>query len=418
MLKLLFTAITFCNSFTALSQQAYRAGDAVTDFNFTKILNSKTTTASLNSLKSKITILDFFGTWCIPCVKALPHLSQLQATFKNDVKIVLVSNEAEARLTKFIAARAPFDFAVIADSENKFTSLFQPPSYPYTIVLDEENKIIAVTDAESLTASDLSKWLAKKVAFTKTDTVIIIKPVATVQNLQSSNTLVQLSQQFIYAAKTADGTAALVNQIKNITYNNLTTTLQSDEEKKAFWINLYNGFTQLLLTKNPDSYKNRSTFFKAKQIEVVGKLFSLDEIEHGILRRSKIKWSLGYFSKLLPNKTEKDLRVKQVDYRIHFTLNCGAKSCPPIAFYNPENLHPQMELATKAYLTGEVEYDTAKNLVYLPALMSWFRRDFGGKKKMRLLLQKINIIPAGSKPKIKFKKYNWDLFLSHYKTDN
>ena len=77
-----------------------------------------------------------------------------------------------------------------------------------------------------------------------------------------------------------------------------------------------------------------------------------------------------------------------------------------------------MELATKAYLTGEADYDAAKNIVHLPALMSWFRHDFGGKKKMNLLLQKINVIPAGSNPKIKFKKYDWSLFLNHYKTNN
>ena len=418
MLKLLFTAVAFCTLLTATSQQAYSTGDAVADFNFTKILNYKATAANLNSLKNKITILDFFGTWCVPCVKALPHLSQLLASFKNEMKIILISNEAEARLTKFIAARTPFDFAVVADSENKFTTLFQPPSYPYTVVLDEAGEIIVITDAAALTEAEINNWLTKKITVEKTPTAKIIKTTVTVQNLQSANALVALSQQFIYAAKTGDSTAALVTQIENITYNDLKNTLQSDEEKKAFWINLYNGFTQLLLTKNPDSYKSRNTFFKAKQITVAGKLFSLDAIEHGLLRRSKIKWSLGYFSKLFPNKTEKDLRVDKVDYRIHFTLNCGAKSCPPIAFYNPENLNPQMELATKAYLTGEADYDAAKNIVHLPALMSWFRHDFGGKKKMKLLLQKINVIPTGSNPKIKFKKYDWSLFLNHYKTNN
>jgi hypothetical protein len=241
---------------------------------------------------------------------------------------------------------------------------------------------------------------------------------AMAQQSNTTATIISLSQDFIYAAKTGDATDSLQQRIATLPYNDLVASLEKDAAKKAFWINLYNGFTQVLLTKNPEKYNSRNKFFKAKQITVAGKLFSLDKIEHGLLRRSKAKWSLGYFGKLFPNKIEKDLRVDTIDYRIHFTLNCGAKSCPPIAFYDPQNLNIQLEQATKAYLKGEANYDSITNVVHLPALMSWFRRDFGGKKKMKALLQKIKLIPDDSDPKIKFKKYDWNLFLNHYKTDN
>lgn len=396
------------------AQTPYKIGDKVNEFDFKKILNYTAPSSSLNNLKSKLTVIDFFGTWCVPCVKALPNLFRLQNEFKNSIRFFLVSNETEERLSKFISLRNPFAFPVVVDDENKFTGLFQPPSYPYTIVLDSSGTVIAVTDAASLTVPLLSKWLTNKTPVKK-DTVVKIAVNMPV-NLHSSNTLVALSQQFIYAAKTGDSTANLEKDLKNLSYDALKNSLVSDEEKKAFWINIYNGYTQVLLKKNPDQYKSRNKFFKRKQIDIAGKNFSLDDIEHGILRRSKVKWSLGYFNKLFTNKTERDLRVDKLDYRIHFTLNCGAKSCPPIAFYNPENLNPQMDLATKAYLTGEAEYDKEKNKLYLPALMSWFRRDFGGKKKMKVLLKKLNLIPADSNPTIHFKKYDWNLFLNHYNT--
>ena len=106
----------------------------------------------------------------------------------------------------------------------------------------------------------------------------------------------------------------------------------------------------------------------------------MDDIEHGILRRSKVKWSFGYFNKLFPSAFEKKHRVDTLDYRIHFSLNCGATSCPPIAFYKPEQLDKQLEVATKVYLSGEAAYNEADNTVALPALMGWFRGVFGGKK--------------------------------------
>ncbi len=413
---LLLTSIFFVS---AVYSQGYKKGDIVADFTFDKILNNPTSSTSLQQLKNELTIIDFFGTWCIPCIKALPHLNDLQSEFKNNVTIILVSNEDEQRLAKFISAKKPFSFPVVVDNNNKFISLFQPPSYPYTIVIDKNGKIIDVTDAASLAKTDLVNWLAQKTKEPKADAGKIIVPVIIMQkNLKSSNALVELSQQFIYAAKTGEPTDSLEGAFKNLPYNDLKNNLKSDDEKKAFWINLYNGYTQIILKKDPEKYKSRNRFFKSKQILIGGKLFSLDDIEHGILRRSKIKLSLGYLNKIFPGKTEKELRVDQLDYRIHFALNCGAKSCPPIAFYNPENLNPQLDLATKAYLSGEAEYDRDKNIVSLPALMGWFRRDFGGKKKMKQLLKKLSIIPEESNPKIKFKKYDWNLFLDHYKTEN
>ncbi len=242
-----------------------------------------------------------------------------------------------------------------------------------------------------------------------------ISPVMSYTNQRSTNAIVRLSQDMMYAAKTGADTTVLQNELNEISLEILTTSLKKAEDKKAFWINLYNAYTQILLKKNPLAYKKRNQFFKTKQIKIAGKELSFDEIEHGILRKSKIKWSLGYLNKLFPGKTEKTLRVNDVDYRIHFALNCGATSCPPIAFYNPQTINAQLDAATRAYLSGEAEYDSTKNIVTLPALMGWFRHDFGGKKGMITILKKHAVIPADSQPKIKFNKYDWTLSLNNYK---
>lgn len=227
--------------------------------------------------------------------------------------------------------------------------------------------------------------------------------------------IMEISQELLLAAKTGEPTDSLVSLLKNIPPSQLKQ-LNTDDEKKAFWINLYNAYTQLRLKQNPGMYRERNKFFKDKVIRIAGKALSLDDIEHGILRRSKIKWSLGYLNKLFPSVFEKETRVHNLDKRIHFALNCGAKSCPPIAFYKPLSLDKELDLATSVYLKGEAEYDSTNNTVYLPAIMSWFRRDFGGKRKMLVLLKKLDIIPADKTPAIKFKKYNWDLFLENYQT--
>lgn len=229
--------------------------------------------------------------------------------------------------------------------------------------------------------------------------------------------LIETSQQLLLQAKTHESTDSLVHILKGISENDLSNQLTSDASKKAFWINLYNAFTQIILSKNSDRYKNRGSFFGDKQIDIAGRKLSLDNIEHGILRHSKIKWSLGYVNKFFPSAFEKKHRVDTVDYRIHFSLNCGAKSCPPIAFYSPENLDRQLNMATSVYLQGEAAYNAKDNVVELPAIMGWFRADFGGKKKMIDLLHTLQIVPQDANPSIRFKQYNWNLFLENYKTE-
>ena len=403
------------------SQSFYKTGDIVSDLSIGKMLNHTVSSSSLNKQKSIITIIDFFGTWCAPCIKALPELEAYKNKFKQDISILLVSTETESKLTKFISSRQPFIFPMVVDEDNLFTNNFKPPSYPHTVVLDKNLKVLSITNAADLSETILKKFIdeGKQMMETKpTSPVAVNQPAtntATKTYTVSMNALVKLSQDFMYAAKTNEDVNTYINQLKDLRYDVLLKDLKNDDDKKAFWINLYNAYTNASLHKDPDQYKSRNRFFKAKNIVVAGKTFSLDKIEHGLLRRSKIKWSLGYLSKFFPNKTEKDLRVDRLDNRIHFALNCGAKSCPPIAFYNPENLNTQLDVAATAYLTAEANYNTESNILYLPVLLSWFRRDFGGKKKIVELLKSKQLLASTVVPKIKFKKYDWSLYLDNYK---
>lgn len=411
--------LLFClNLITSFSQKVYTKGDVVQNIELKKILNHSGSASSFNSLRNELTILDFFGTWCVPCLKALPHLSKIKQQFKDQVNVVLISTESETQLNNFIKKRSNFLFPVIVDESSAVTNLFNPPALPYTVIINKEGQIVDITEAEEITEEKIRNWLTIKTPRNTADTSkTVIATTSMPGNKKSNNKTVQLSQDFIYAAKTDNAADVFLIQLRTLNYDDLRA-LNTDDLKKTFWINLYNGFTQVLLKNSPEQYKDRNSFFKSKQIEVAGMRLSLDEIEHDFLRRSRIKWSLGHLGKLFPSKKEKELRVDTIDYRIHFALNCGAKSCPPIAFYNNETLDAQLELATKAYLTGEAEWDSTKNTIYLPAIMSWFRADFDGKKGMITILKKHGIIPSDAKPKIGFKKYDWTLSLNNYTNQN
>ena len=424
-MKLIFVIIFSGLCSAVKAQPGYAVNDITGNFSIANILNHSSVSSSFQQFKDRLLIVDFFGTWCVPCVRALPKLSALQQKYKNEITILLVSEEPQAKLETFIKKQTSFIFPIVVDEEKNFVTRFQPPSYPYTVIVGKNDKVLAIPSQEEITEDYINKWLKEQEIYSgpvinKTSKIDTPKVTSINNNKKeveaSQNKLVQLSQEFMYAAKTDEATSTFIEQLKNISLDELRSTIKTDDDKKAFWINLYNAYTQVSLKKNPDQYSKRSQFFGSRKIEIAGSKFSLDDIEHGILRRSKIKWSLGYLNKLFPGKMEKQLRVEKLDYRLHFALNCGAKSCPPIAFYKPETIDQQLDIATKVYLRGEAEYDEAGNKVKLPALMNWFRRDFGGKKKMIELLRQLTIVQLDRNPKIKFKDYDWTLYLQNYKS--
>jgi len=109
-------------------------------------------------------------------------------------------------------------------------------------------------------------------------------------------------------------------------------------------------------------------------------LFSPDDIEHAILRANSLHPSQNRSetSSFLPWSDKRtDLALSTLDPRIHFILNCGAKSCPPIKVLSSSNPAKALQRATEAYLKAEVRYDQDHSVLYLPKLALWYGLDFG-----------------------------------------
>lgn len=229
------------------------------------------------------------------------------------------------------------------------------------------------------------------------------------KNIEKEN-LNHLSEQLLLNVKMEKDTSEIQLKLKNFNLKSLLTSLSNDDKKKAFWINIYNAFFQVLRKEKqivkPDIYKKRL-------FTIAGKLLSLDDVEHGILRKYKYKYSLGFFANIFTSKFIKANTVDILDYRIHFALNCGAKSCPPIAFYNVVNIDTQLNLATQSFLEGESDFDNDKKIVYTTALFKWYYADFGGNNGVKKIYKK-QLQKDISDYKISYKEYSWEEELNNY----
>lgn len=222
------------------------------------------------------------------------------------------------------------------------------------------------------------------------------------------------SMSLLSTTKARQSVTAHLQFLESASRSDLTQSLSSDAHKMVFWINVYNSFILILLRKNPELYDNRKAFFTVPRFTVAGTKMSFDDIEHGILRRSKIKYGLGYVNKPLVSEFEKMMRVNEVDWRLHMALNCGAVSCPPIEIYTLENLEAQLTERATSYLRATTVVDPSGSQVTVTKLMQMFRGDFGGPEGIKEILTSLDIIDESARPTLAYHPYDWGLALDQF----
>ncbi|KAG7344194.1 glycoside hydrolase 15-like protein [Nitzschia inconspicua] len=226
-------------------------------------------------------------------------------------------------------------------------------------------------------------------AIRKSDSVFTVTPTDSIEEKDERGLLVDIMEE----------------QQKRLQHDVTLKSLQQlfENGKKAFWINIYNSFLQLRLR---DHYRQQQqnkgdasttttsatpgSWYTTRNIPIGGRLFSLDDVEHGILRKYRWKYLYGYLPHLpmvwctpIPK-----LAVKSLDCRIHFALNCGAKSCPPIACYSAEKIDIQLDQATRTFLKQETVMAYTTQEIRISKIFYWYYGDFGGKRGIHELLEK------------------------------
>lgn len=167
----------------------------------------------------------------------------------------------------------------------------------------------------------------------------------------------------------------------------------SKKQQLAYWINVYNVNTVATILENYPvaSIRDISTdpivrlnVFKKERVQSEGTLISLDTIENERIRD-------GFH-----------------DPRIHFAINCAAKSCPPIRpeAYNGANVDAQLDDQVRKFLATHVR--VRDGVVHTTKIMDWFSKDFdnwaGGKLAFLRRYMKID-----GNPDFEYDDYDWAL---------
>jgi len=116
------------------------SADQTSNFNWR---NAKGETLSLANFKGKVILLNFWATWCLPCIKELPSMERLQTRLKKtDFAVIAISldrggKRVAARLLKRLKLNK---LKLYLDKENKSAQKLGVKFMPTTFIFDRKNR--------------------------------------------------------------------------------------------------------------------------------------------------------------------------------------------------------------------------------------------------------------------------------------
>jgi hypothetical protein len=161
----------------------------------------------------------------------------------------------------------------------------------------------------------------------------------------------------------------------------------SKNEQLAYWLNAYNLFTVQLIVEHYPVAKitdlDKGKPWDVKRIDLGGKKYSLNDLENEVIR-----------------PTFKDARI-------HFAINCAAKSCPPLynKAFTSDKVQSLLDVRTKAFLTSKSN-TLAEKKVKISKIFDWYKADFG---ELTAFLSKYSTVKVVKDAVVEFGEYDWGL---------
>lgn len=158
MCRHLFCLILALNTFLSWGQlsKELRPGDELPPITLKQVLNSETGTLKLQELKGKLILLDFWTTYCSPCVKMLPRLDSLQEEFADSLQVISVTVQDKATIEKFLAGKGLHSGDIYyVTSDTVLSQYFPYRLIPHLVWIAPDGRVLAITEQEAVTRQNI-----------------------------------------------------------------------------------------------------------------------------------------------------------------------------------------------------------------------------------------------------------------------
>jgi cytochrome c biogenesis protein CcmG, thiol:disulfide interchange protein DsbE len=140
-----------CGSAPAVNPEEVVVGNTIPDFSLTSLEGKP---VNKESLKGEVVVLNFWASWCTPCMSEIPELKEVAANSKAKVVGIALDENGLETVKPFVEAHQ-INYTVAVGTQELFQQ-FNGVGIPYTLVLDPSQRIVKIyrgpTDRESLEA--------------------------------------------------------------------------------------------------------------------------------------------------------------------------------------------------------------------------------------------------------------------------
>ncbi len=101
-------------------------------------------TRTLSAMRGKITVIDFWATWCAPCRETDKQLEKTHKMFGDKVSIVSISTESEKKVMAFLKKHPKPGVTIGIDDQNTSDRFWHISAYPTVVLLDQKQNIVSI----------------------------------------------------------------------------------------------------------------------------------------------------------------------------------------------------------------------------------------------------------------------------------
>ena len=139
-------------------------GDVAPDF---QLEDTEGNQVSLSALRGKVVLVNFWATWCPPCIEEMPSMERLNEVMAGDNFVMLAINTEEngRNIVPAFLQKTPYTFPILYDDKGVVQKLYGVFKFPESFVIQQDGtvaeKIIGPLDWSSLETITYLKNLTK-----------------------------------------------------------------------------------------------------------------------------------------------------------------------------------------------------------------------------------------------------------------